>query len=329
MKNESESMEFTGERFVPEVHGNIELEHLHRYLQACEIAIGKVVLDIASGEGYGSAMLANRADKVIGVDISVEAVKHARKCYKKENLEYKVGGCADISLPDASVDMVVSFETIEHHDQHEQMMQEIKRVLRPTGILLISSPDKYHYSVEPGYSNPYHIKELYQHEFKQLLENYFKNVAYFGQRIIYGSGIFTESLPTPTLSYLQENEIVREATGIIKPIYRIALASDIQLPKLASGVFEQPINGSEIIQSWGRVVDERDGQIAKLNQIVAEHDEQIAKLNQTVAERDGQMTSLNKTVAERNGQIATLIASRSWQLTKPLRFIGRLIRGEW
>jgi O-antigen biosynthesis protein len=68
-------MEFTGERFAPEAHGNIELEHLRRYLQAREISSGKVVLDIASGEGFGSAMLANSANKVMGVDISAEASK--------------------------------------------------------------------------------------------------------------------------------------------------------------------------------------------------------------------------------------------------------------
>ena len=302
----SEVLAFTGERFVPEVHGNLELEHLHRYLQACEIAGGKVVLDIASGEGYGSAMLASRAAKVIGVDISVDAVKHARKRYKKENLDYMVGSCADIPLPDASVDLIVSFETIEHHDQHEKMMQEFKRVLRSNGVLLISSPDKYQYSVEPGCCNPYHIKELYQHEFKQLLGNYFKNVNYFGQRLIFGSGIFAESLPTPALSYLQENENVRVASGIMKPVYWIALASDIQLPKLASGMLEQPINDSEIIQSWGKVVAERDGQIARLNQVAAEREEQIATLNNAIAERYGEIASLNQAIADRYGEIANL-----------------------
>ncbi len=307
MKKEVENMEFTGERYVPEAHGNIELEHLHRYLQACEIAAGKVVLDIASGEGYGSAMLANRADKVIGVDISVEAVEHARKRYNKENLEYRVGTCADIPVPDASVDLVVSFETIEHHDQHETMMQEIKRVLRPTGVLLMSTPDKYHYSVERGYSNQYHVKELDQRELKQLLGNYFKNVTYFGQRVIYGSGIFAESLATPSLSYWQENEVVREAPGIVKPIYRIALASNVELPRLAAGVLEQPINDSEIIQSWGRVVAERDGQIASLNQGVAERDGQIVSLNQAVTERDGQIASLNQALlAEKETSLQTL-----------------------
>jgi ubiquinone/menaquinone biosynthesis C-methylase UbiE/uncharacterized coiled-coil protein SlyX len=306
MRKEPLNMEFTGERFVPEAHGNIELEHLHRYLQACEISSEKVVLDIASGEGYGSAMLANYADKVMGVDISAEAVKHARRRYKKNNLEYMVGSCADIPLPDASVDLVVSFETIEHHDQHIKMMQEIKRVLRPTGSLLISSPDKYNYSVEPSYCNPYHIKELYQHEFKQLLGNYFKSVAYFGQRVVYGSAIFTESLATPALSYWQENGVVKEATGTVKPIYWIALASDVDLPKLASGVFEQPINDSEIIQSWSRVVSEREGQIANLNQTVTEREGQIANLNQTVTEREGQIANLNQTVTEHEGQIANL-----------------------
>jgi GT2 family glycosyltransferase/SAM-dependent methyltransferase len=299
-------MEFTGERFVPEVHGNIELEHLHRYLQACQIAADKEVLDIASGEGYGSAMLASRANKVTGVDISVEAVKHARKRYKKENLEYMVGSCADIPLPDASVDLVVSFETIEHHDQHKKMMEEVSRVLRRAGVLLISSPDKYHYSVEPGSTNQYHIKELYQHEFKQLLGKYFKNVAYFGQRVIFGSGIFAESLPTSFLCYSQENEIIREARGMVKPLYWIALASNDQLPKLAGGVLEQPINDSEVVQSWARVAAERADHISTFRQQLAERDDHISTLGQQLAERDDHISTLGQQLAERDDHISTL-----------------------
>ena len=162
-------MEFTGERYVPGTHGMIELEHIHRYLQAARIAAGKVILDIASGEGYGSAMLAAHATKVIGVDISAEAIEHARTRYQRHNLEFRVGTCADIPLDDATVDLVVSFETIEHHDQHDRMMQELKRVLRPGGVLLISSPDKLHYTIEPGRLNPFHIKELHKQEFQDLV----------------------------------------------------------------------------------------------------------------------------------------------------------------
>lgn len=312
MNSQECNMEFTGERFVPEVHGQIELEHLHRYLQACEIATGKVVLDIASGEGYGSALLSRKAIKVFGVDISLEAVEHARRRYKNENIEFKIGSCADIPLPNASVDMVVSFETIEHHDQHDQMMREVKRVLRADGILLISSPDKYHYSDELDFKNPYHIKELYQHEFKQLLSNYYKNIVYFGQRIIYGSGILAESLATPVLSYWSENNAIRSASGITKPLYWIALASDIQLPELTSGVFEQHINESEIVHSWRKEVTNRNDQIEKLNQVLAERDGQIANLNQVVAEHDTQVRAFKN--------------SASWRLTRPFRFVARLVR---
>ena len=185
-------MEFTGERYVPEMHGNMELEHIHRYLQACEIAEGKTVLDIACGEGYGSALLASKAKHVTGVDLSIEAIEHARTRYVKENLEFKVGNASEIPLPDAGFDLVVSFETIEHLAEQVEMIQEIKRVLRPDGILLISTPDKHNYSDTTGYTNPYHVKEFYQHEFKQLLGAYFKNTAYFGQRVVYGSNIFSD-----------------------------------------------------------------------------------------------------------------------------------------
>ena len=82
-------MEFTGERFMPEVTGRIEIEHLHRYFIAKEYAKDKIVLDIASGEGYGTAMLAEIANYVYGVDISAEAVAYAREKYSKiKNVEF-------------------------------------------------------------------------------------------------------------------------------------------------------------------------------------------------------------------------------------------------
>ena len=134
-------LEPSGERFLPDMQGNIALEHLHRYLMAREFVAGKVVLDIACGEGYGSALLAEAAARVIGVDISPEAVAHASAVYGRPNTMFQVGHCAEIPLSRASVDAVVSFETIEHHAEHEAMFMEIKRVLRPGGLLIMSSPD--------------------------------------------------------------------------------------------------------------------------------------------------------------------------------------------
>jgi GT2 family glycosyltransferase/glycosyltransferase involved in cell wall biosynthesis/SAM-dependent methyltransferase len=329
-------MPFTGERFTPETGGNIALEHLPRYAMACELAAGRVVLDIASGEGYGAAMLANNAGNVIGVDISSAAVEHARNRYRRENLEYRVGSCVAIPLPDASVDLVVSFETIEHHDQHEQMMLEIKRILRPTGILLISSPDKHHYSDGPGYRNPFHVKELYLHEFKQLIERHFRNAAYFGQRILYGSCVLAESLHTPSSNYSNGSEGIKKAAGHLTPLYHIAVASDLPLPPLASGVFEQPIAESEIVKSWSAVASEREGQIAMLEgqcaRQIAER-EQVQQegvvLRATLQSQAETLRERERQRAELDEQIKQLLGSRSWRFSKPLRVLGRMTRGKW
>ena len=76
---------FTGERFVPGINDNkLEIEHYQRYLCAQKLVKGKIVLDAACGEGYGSNILAKYAQKVIGIDINHEAVGRARKTYAKK-----------------------------------------------------------------------------------------------------------------------------------------------------------------------------------------------------------------------------------------------------
>ncbi len=326
---------FTGERYTPETLGNIELEHVHRYLQAREISVDKVVLDIASGEGYGSAMLARRARRVIGVDISLEAIQHAGVRYQKNNLEFVVGSCSHIPLSDSSVDMVVSFETIEHHDQHEQMMQEIKRVLSPTGCLVISSPDKFHYSDELDYRNPFHIKELYEDEFKELIDQHFINSMYFGQRILYGSCLFSETMKLQSLNYRQENNAIRQTLGLSKPVYWIALASDTPLPNLTSSIFEQPIHESDVVKAWSGFVSDRDSQIVNLTKNIEDLDEKIVSLTQTIDDRDAQIACLKQETRDQDGTIRKIEAhyrdleyvlhalqnSKSWKITAPLRFL--------
>jgi glycosyltransferase involved in cell wall biosynthesis/ubiquinone/menaquinone biosynthesis C-methylase UbiE len=325
-------MQFTGEHFTPEMHGNIELERIHRYLLACEIASGKIVLDIASGEGYGSAMLAKNAIKVIGVDISRDAIYHARKKYKRNNLEYLIGECAGIPLDDSSVDLVVCFETIEHHDQHDDMMQEIKRVLRPDGSALISSPDKYRYSIETAYNNPYHVKELYDYQFKNLIKKYFVNSLFFGQRVVYGSSIFSDSLSTPIKSYSQNGDNIESSSGITKPIYWLALASDVDQPSVASGFFEQPIENSEIFHTWNGVVAERNAQIDNLTRAVTEQDAQNGNLTRAVTNRDNQIAKLKCCETElailRATKLIRLrdaIAIGPWRLRKIARIAYLLI----
>jgi SAM-dependent methyltransferase len=226
-------MEFTGERYMPEVAGGIKYEHLHRYLFCRPHVKNKIVLDIASGEGYGSRNLAEEAAHVYGVDIDAEAVAHAGRKYKKDNLSFQVGSCEAIPLPDASIDVVVSFETIEHHDKHQEMMSEIKRVLRPDGLLIISSPNKHVHQDINKNINPYHIKELYEDEFKALTNSYFKHCEFFEQKLTVGSAIVVKGggsghtvvSPNDAEFRLAQNIV----PGLSNPYYFIAICSDTEI----------------------------------------------------------------------------------------------------
>ena len=159
------NLPWTGERLVPSHTGDTAIEHLHRYAFAREYIEGKDVLDIACGEGYGSHMMSNIAANVVGVDISPEVIAHARNRYG-DKVTFSVGSCTDIPLSSASFDVVVSFETLEHLAGHEQMLKEVKRVLRPGGVLILSSPDKLNYTILPKTQNPFHVRELSKEEFR-------------------------------------------------------------------------------------------------------------------------------------------------------------------
>lgn len=231
----------TGERFIPGMQGAIVDEHLHRYALAYTIASGKIVLDVASGEGYGSYLLSYVAESVIGVDISHEAIHHSSNSYQKPNLRYLQGDCCRLPLADNSIDLVVSFETIEHHDQHEKMLQEIKRVLRPDGLLLISSPNKPEYNKTLNDSNPFHIKELDYKQFTDLLDAHFSHRVIYGQRVLSGSIITPHDNVSSSFLGFYDDETIHKIHGLDRPIYFIALASDSDLPSLETSVYESQL----------------------------------------------------------------------------------------
>ena len=231
--------EYAVERYSPEMQGEIAIEHVHRYSVALELARGKRVLDVACGEGYGSNLLSQVATQVIRVDIAEDAIAHARVTYAHANLQFRLGSCANIPVADDSIDLVVSFETIEHHDQHEAMMQEIRRVLRADGVLLISSPDKYEYSDVPGYHNPFHVKELYRDEFEGLLRRWFANVRLYGQRVLAGSCVapLDRAHPSRFVTFAGSSLRVEATDGVRAPRYLLALATHGPLPELPAGLF--------------------------------------------------------------------------------------------
>jgi SAM-dependent methyltransferase len=186
---------FTGERFVPRCSGEIAYEHWHRYAFARRFAAGKRVLDAACGEGYGTALLGAVAASVVGVDIDIATIDHARVTYGEDDrLRFVAAPCSDLPLPSASVDVVVSFETIEHLEAAEQsdMLSEFARVLAPDGILVISSPNKRLYSDARAYVNPFHLQELYRDDLARLLRARFPAQHWYHQRLAFWSGIWAE-----------------------------------------------------------------------------------------------------------------------------------------
>jgi len=184
------TLTFTGERFLPECAGEMIYEHWHRYLIARNYVAGKRVLDVASGEGYGSHLLSKSAASVVGADISPDAVTHASKRYAQECLCYIAADCTKIPEPDASFDVIVSFETIEHMTEHEAFMREVDRLLAPGGLFIISSPNRPEYSDKTGYANEFHVKELDRTELKALLDPHFPAQAWFAQRAAFHSMVW-------------------------------------------------------------------------------------------------------------------------------------------
>ena len=148
--------------------------HLSRYRFACELFDSHWrCLDAACGSGYGASFLARTVRSVDGVDVDTNAIDFARTNYRQSNLTYH---CVDLQsrLPFAneSFDAITSFETLEHVSDQTKMTTEFQRVLKPDGILVISTPDR-KVSERIGLDNHFHVAELSKREFVDLLSRSF------------------------------------------------------------------------------------------------------------------------------------------------------------
>lgn len=258
----AQPLEFTGERLTSSAGGQIEIEHLHRYFLAREFCRGKDVLDVASGEGYGSALLGQVARSVVGVEIAPEVVFHAASAYRYPNLRFLAGDARNLPLRGAAVDVVVSFETIEHFLEHDRFLQEVRRVLRPGGLLIVSSPDRDTYSPSGTSANPYHPRELSKAEFLSLLGGAFTHVACLTQRPMMGSAMLLEGASGgPALTFERRGAHHFETnTGLLSGVYVVALASDQPIsPPLVSFHIE--------MTHFGMILQELDARTRALNAI--------------------------------------------------------------
>jgi GT2 family glycosyltransferase/SAM-dependent methyltransferase len=227
-------IEWTGERCVPWAPDvQVIYEHFHRYMWAAAQVDGQRVLDLGSGEGFGSAMLSESAAHVTGIDIEERTVEHSRLNYSAGNLDFDVGSALDLSrYEDGAFDAVVAFEIIEHVEDHDRVLGEVARVLGDDGVLMMSTPDRRAYSEVTGQTNPFHTREMALEEFLSFLESRFSHVACWGQRTITGSHLSVLRAPdgagveaAARDFYLERAGDEWRAAGDPSPLYCVALAS--------------------------------------------------------------------------------------------------------
>jgi SAM-dependent methyltransferase len=252
-------IEWTGERCVPWTpQVPVAYEHYHRYLWAAPLVAGRRVLDLASGEGFGAAILAGSAAGVVGIEIDERTVEHSQLNYCAPNLEFKLGSALDLSeFDDDAFDAVVAFEMIEHVADQDRVLAEADRVLTGDGLLILSTPDRLIYSDAQQQDNPFHERELTEAELRRLLASRFGQVALWGQRIAVGSRISAiDELAADSAQavFIERSEDSWRIGGEPAPVYLLAVASHtaIDPPPAESNLIDV---GLEMIRAKDRELE--------------------------------------------------------------------------
>lgn len=293
-------IDWTGERFVPWVDdAQLAYEHLHRYAWARAMVAGRRVLDLGCGEGFGASILADEASEVLGVDLDPDAVRHAGARYGSERVRFSVGDARSLDdIGDAAFDAVVAFEVVEHLREHERLMAAIRRVVRPGGLVLMSTPDRtlYRAGDEP---NPFHRRELDRPEFADLLARTFTHVGLFAQRAHAGSRID----PLGGVADAGEQAVHFQRSGETwtevdpsPPYYLLGVASDDPLPALPAGSTLVDVSLDIVGRAHQALAEERERR-AELEARIEQEREDVRREAEQERERTGSRMERERALA--------------------------------
>ena len=324
----------------------VECEHRGRYRWASELAAGHDVLDAGSGSGYGTATLAAAgAGSVIGVDISAEAVAEATAVFG-EQCRFVTGDVGALAFDSSSFDLVTCFEVIEHVEHQEQVLDELVRVLRPGGVLAISSPNRLVYPA----GNPFHTHEFTPAELDELLRARFGHVRLYRQSPWVSSALLTDSESEAVGDSEQLEARVTKVAAVApgEELFTVALASESQLPEPTSIVvlgdpFELKWWSDQLDDAQGRLeemtIDWRgrgraliaaEGELAKVQDHLAQLElsreelhawssREIERLQTSAEDFEARLRRAEKTIDD-------VTRSLSWRVTSPLRYLTQMLR---
>lgn len=330
-----------GERYVPELHrgGLIEVEHELRYTWAAPLAHEREVLDAGCGVGWGTArLLEGGASRAVGLDIDARAIENAVQ--RVPSATFVRGDLMALPFDAGEFDLVVSFETIEHVPDPQHALDELQRVLRPGGWLVISSPNR---GVYPA-GNPFHLSELTSAELESSLRARFEHVSLYRQRdhitslLIDDEGFAADDHSVPVAATVRK---LRGGTPG-EETYTVAIAGDRPPPAMAGiALLTEPIDIVAFAERLGLLEHrallaeaELSASYGEINSLAFSRDQAVALLKETelrraqleheLAEATRALTAAEDARVAAEHWLAEHRASLSWRITIPLRLIKRV-----
>jgi len=306
------------ERFVPEgLEGSVlEAEHDARYGWAAGLVRGQEVLDAGCGVGRGTAALAAAgASRAVGVDISDDAVRAAReRC--GDAAQFVVGDLTELAFEDDCFDVVVCFETVVHVGDPERALDELRRILRPNGVLLLSAPNA---AVYPA-GNPFHLQALQADDIAEALGSRFAEVGLYRQQshvasLVCDDASFAEPAGEQDLA-ARVRKLARGRPG--EELYTVAAASAAQLPDMDALAW---IGGPLQKRSWHDLAWSLQERvlIAQAEASASAADARAARLESARSLR------LLQRAEDPRREVEALESSLSWRITRPLRLAQRVL----
>ena len=319
--------EFTGERLIPgQVDVDLLNEHLARYAFAVRLARGKRVLDAGCGAGYGSEELADAAERVVGVDVAAEAIEFARAHYQKPNLRFEQASCIALPYADSSFDLMVAFEVIEHLENWREFLREARRVLAPSGQLIVSTPNKLYYTESRGAqgANPFHVHEFEFEEFRDELKAVFPHVAMFLENHVEGVSFQPhEAWETVEARVDSGPPEAREShffVAVCAPEPQAENPTFIYVPRAANVLRERERHIAKLEEELAR----KDQWLGQAQRDLAEFDLRHKKQKEELERSNQWARSLNSEVEERRRRVVDLQAELGEQTQWALRQVKEL-----